>query len=69
MDRIEITEDPEFTAIYGEAFPDAPTVETATDAYERYVEYPRGHPENPPSRTDLRTKFERAASPTAGSTT
>ncbi len=61
MDRIEVVEDPEFTRMYGDAFPDALTVETATDTYERYVEYPSGHPENPLTRADLRTKFERAA--------
>jgi len=57
MDGVEITEDPAFTETYGEAFPDALTVETATDSYQRYVEYPKGHPENPLSRA----KFERAA--------
>ena len=61
MDRIDIVEDSEFTAAYGESFPDALTVETAEETYERYVEYPKGHPENPLSREDLFTKFEHAA--------
>jgi 2-methylcitrate dehydratase len=61
MARIEIEEDPAFTDRYGEAFPHAMAVETATETYERTIEYPTGHPENPLTRADLHTKFERTA--------
>jgi 2-methylcitrate dehydratase len=61
MDRIEVEEDPDFTEQYGERFPHAMVVETETDTYERRVDYPKGHYENPLTREDRLTKFERAA--------
>jgi 2-methylcitrate dehydratase len=61
IERVEIEEDPGFTEQYGERFPHAMTVETPTATYERRIDYPKGHYENPLTRADLVTKFERAA--------
>lgn len=60
MDKVEVTENPEFTDRYGESFPHRIVIHTADTTYEHEIEYPKGHYEKPLSDDDLAEKFETA---------
>mgnify|MGYP006306757301 CR=1 FL=1 len=62
MDKIEVEENQAFKARYGESFHHRMVVHTADgETYEHAVEFLKGHYENPLTREDRLTKFERAA--------
>ncbi len=61
MEDIDITETANYTEQYGDAFPHRMRVVTDNGTYQAELEYPKGHPENPLSRDELRQKLADAA--------
>ena len=62
MDRIDVVENEQYTAVYGEKFPHEMTVEVSGATYTESVDFPKGHYRNPLSETELVDKFSTAAS-------
>lgn len=60
MDKTEVMENPDYTDRYGQSFPHRMVVHTADGSYEREVEFPKGHHENPLTEAELAAKFETA---------
>ncbi|MFH1261841.1 MAG: MmgE/PrpD family protein [Pseudomonadota bacterium] len=62
VQKVKVSENPEYTAIYGTSFPNKVTV-TMEDGrtFEKEVRDPKGHPLNPLSRKEIETKFRQAA--------
>jgi 2-methylcitrate dehydratase len=57
MDRIEVTENPEFTEAYGDHFGHRMTVHTNQESVTHEILYPKGHYENPLTTDELTEKF------------
>jgi 2-methylcitrate dehydratase len=61
MDRIEIVENEQYTAVYGEQFPHEMRVEVNGEIYTESADVPKGHFNKPLSRDELVDKFTTAA--------
>lgn len=57
MDRIDVVENPEYTASYGDHFAHRMIVHTPTQTVEHEILYPKGHYENPLSPDEVVEKF------------
>jgi 2-methylcitrate dehydratase len=69
MAKITLREDPEFTKQYPKKWNCRLVAETAAgDRHQVHVEYPKGHPENPFSETEVEEKFLRLVEPSLGRT-
>ena len=67
MAKVTLREDPEFTRQYPARWNCRIVAETFAGArHEVHVLYPKGHPENPFSETEVEEKFIRLAKPSLG---
>jgi 2-methylcitrate dehydratase len=67
MAKVTLREDPEFTKQYPAKWNCRLTAETFSGArHEIHVRYPKGHPENPYTDTEVEEKFLRLAEPSLG---
>ena len=57
MERVEIAEDPELSALVPEKRAAVVTIESGTESFSCRVDYPKGEPENPVSAEELKDKF------------
>ncbi len=69
MNRITVEEDPEFTEMYGDAFPVRLTIELTDTTIEDSLTHPNGHYKNPATPTELTNKFHTATLDAYPSTT
>ena len=69
MAKITLREDPEFTKQYPKKWNCRLIAETsAGDRHQVHVEYPKGHPQNSFSDTEVEEKFLRLVEPSLGRT-
>ena len=57
MSKIIVKEDPESTALYGKSFPVFIIIDTGKMITNSWIEYPKGHPQNPLTDKELESKF------------
>jgi len=61
---IKVEADPAYEALFPDKQPNLITIETVSGTtHEKYIEFPKGHPSTPMTRTDLLDKFAALAAP------